>query len=505
MGHNRCTMQRIGIVDLGSNTSRLAVYGYQPGQWFRLLDDSREMVRLGEGLGTDGRLSALAIDRATATLELFAEHAGSIGLDRLQVIATSALRDASNRDRLLTRVAHLNLSIHILSGEQEARYGVGAVANSFALEHGWVFDLGGGSAQLSRMQDRQFKEGRAYPLGAVRLTEAHLPSDPPTASQVAALEATVAQCLSEGAATLATDTAPLIAMGGSVRNLARIVQRRHGYPLALLHGYALRRDDLEQLTDQLLAATTAQRAQMAGLKPDRADVIAAAALVYRWLLRHGKREELWVSGHGMRDGAFYRHFLEAPFLLDDVRRFALDNLFAQYPQPPVHTRQVRHLCRRLFDALRPLHGYGDEAAELLDGAALLHDIGNSISYYRHHRHGAYLLTAAPLFGFSHREQALLARLVRFHNKAVPRLGAYKSLTDPEDQRLLLQLSACLRLAEALERSRAGRVRDLRVTLEEEEIVLQLDIEGSAAVEIWEASKQAPLIAQAFDRRLRILS
>lgn len=498
-------MQRKGIVDLGSNTSRLVVYGYQPGRWFRLLDDIRETVRLGEGLGIDRQLSAAAIDRAAATLELFADHAASIGLDQLEVIATSALRDASNRDHFLARVAHLNLSIRILSGEQEARYGVGAVANSFNLERGWVFDLGGGSAQLSLMEERRFQEGDAYPLGAVRLTEAHLSSDPPSVSQIKALEATVAHWLAPRATTLAADPAPLIAMGGSVRNLARAVQRRSDYPLPLLHGYPLRRDDLEQLTDTLLTSSTEQRARIPGLKPDRADVIVAAALVYRWLLRHGDREELWISGQGLREGAFYSHFLEPPCLLDDVREFALDNLFAQYPQPPVHTRQMRHLCRRLFDTLAPLHSLGDAAASLLDAAALLHDIGNSVSYYRHHRHGAYLLTAAPLFGFSHREQALLARLVRFHNKGTPRLGTYKSLAGPEDHQLLLQLSACLRLAEALERSRAGRVRDLWATVEAEEIVLHLDVEGSAAVEIWEASKQAPMVERAFGKRLRILS
>jgi exopolyphosphatase/guanosine-5'-triphosphate,3'-diphosphate pyrophosphatase len=502
-------MRRLGIIDLGSNTARFVVYGYQPGLWFRLLDDVGETVRLGEGLARDNTLTEAGIARAVATIELFSDYAASIGLSDLEVIGTSALRDATNGHIFLDRTARLNLPIRILTGEEEASYGVSAVANGFTEHDAWVLDIGGGSAQLSRMSERRFADGHAYPLGAVRLTEAHLHHDPPLAAEIAALEAAVERQLGTLVHALERHPDPgklaLIAMGGSVRNLARATQRRENYPLPLVHGYRLRRAALEALTAELLTQNSAARAATPGLKPDRADIILAPALVYRWLLRHGPWEEILISGHGLREGALYRHFLAPPYLLEDVRRFTVNNLFSHYEQPPVHTRQVRHLARRLFDELAPLHGLGDEAAQLLDAAAVLHDIGSSVSFYRHHHHGAYLVTAAALPGFSHREQALLARLVRFHNKGTPRVGIYAPITEPGDEALLANLSVCLRLAESLERSRAGRVKDVRVALPDGRVEITLVADSLPTVEMWEAGKQADVVRQAFGRELRILA
>ena len=181
-------MPRLGIVDLGSNTARLVVYSHEPGKWFRLTHQIREPVRLGEGLGRDGNITRSAMRRAELALTLFSEYASSTGLTDLEILGTSALRDAANRDELLESLRALGLEVSVLSGEQEARLGVLAVANGFELSDACVIDLGGGSAQVSFMRDRDFGSGRAYPLGAVRLTERYLHSDPPKEKEVEALE-----------------------------------------------------------------------------------------------------------------------------------------------------------------------------------------------------------------------------------------------------------------------------------------------------------------------------
>ncbi|HRC86295.1 MAG TPA: exopolyphosphatase, partial [Thermoanaerobaculia bacterium] len=246
-------MPRLGIVDLGSNNARMVVYEYRAGRWFRLVDDISEPIRLGEGLGASGRLTRRAIGRGFAALTLFADYAAAAGLDELVLLGTSALRDAANAELLHRAIEPRGLRIEVLSGEEEARLGVLAVANSFAHADAWVMDLGGGSAQISHMSDRAYAGGEAHPLGAVRLTEAHLHNDPPRRSQVRALEKVVAAELEPLARALGRSDAPLIAMGGTIRNLARAVQEAAGYPLALLHGYFLKRRDLEDFTDRLLA------------------------------------------------------------------------------------------------------------------------------------------------------------------------------------------------------------------------------------------------------------
>ncbi len=498
-------MQRLGIVDLGSNTARLVVFEYEAGRSFALVDEIRERIRLGAGLAADGRLSPQAIDRASAALHLFADYAAATGLGKLEVIATSAVREAANRDEILRRIDSLPLEVQVLSGEEEARLSVLAVANGFDLEDAWVVDLGGGSIQVSLMQGRDFAHGRSFPLGAVRVTEEHLGSDPPQAEEVEALRRAVKDELGGVAREIADSKLPMVGMGGTIRNLAHAVQKHEAYPLALLHGYLLEASSLGALTDRLTRLTIRRRARVRGINPDRADIILGGALVIGWLIEAAGVRGLRISGQGVREGAFYRRFFPPPFRPSDIREFSLENLFAQYPQPREHVERVRKLARALFDGLRPLHGMGDAETELLDAAALLHDSGMTVSYYRHHKHGAYLISSAALNGFSQREQALISLLVRYHRRGSPSLGPYKKLMRDGDHKRLLAMATCLRLAELLERSRAGRVSGLTVRLTDGSVRVDLQASEEPTVEIWEAGKHAALFEQAFGRRLELRS
>jgi exopolyphosphatase/guanosine-5'-triphosphate,3'-diphosphate pyrophosphatase len=496
-------MARVGIVDLGSNTARLVVFEYEPGRWFFLANEIRERVRLGQGLAKDGEVSREAMQRAVAALELFSDYAASTGLEELEIIGTSAVRDASNRGELLAAIRELGFDVDSLSGEEEARLGVLAVANGFEAKDAWVMDLGGGSAQISRMSQRTYRQGRSFPLGAVRLTEAFLNTDPPKAKEVRALEKHVRQQLAVPLDQLAGDPVPLVAMGGTIRNLARAAQKLHGYPVDVMHGYFLQSTDLERITDMLLERPARKRAALPGISGDRADIILAGALVYRQVLRAGDREGLWISGNGVREGAFFSRFLPSPHIVPNVRRFSVENLAHQYQQPSAHLAHVRRLARRLFEELESIHGLGRQEAELLDAAATLHDVGMTVGYHLHHKHGAYLVLAARLNGFDHREQALVSRLVRYHRKGRPKLGVLAELTREGDQKLLETLTLCLRLAEMMERSRAGRVRDLRATIGSEVVRLDVLATEEPVVELWEANKQIPLFQRALDRRLEL--
>ena len=496
-------MERVGIVDLGSGTARLVVYAYEPGRHYRLVDELREPVRLGQGLAASGRLEAGAVGRALAFLAAVQDYARATGLERIDVFATSAVRSAANAGELLEPARRMGLALRVLSGEEEARYGVLAVAAGFTLEDAWVMDLGGGSAQLSRMRGRSFAGGGTYPLGAVRTSERFFAHDPPKPREVAALEAEVLRRLREVIGELRAEALPLVAMGGTVRNLARAVQRARRYPLDRLHGYFLRTRDLEELSERLLRLRAARRRRVPGISSDRADVIAAGALVYRTLLREAGLEGLWVSGLGVREGAFFRHFLPPPHRPACVRELHLTNLEARFPQPPAHTQSVRDLTGRLFAALAPRFGLGEGDARLLDAAARLHDVGLALGFYDHHKHGAYLVLRHQLAGWTHREQALLALLVRYHRKGRPRPGALAALLEPGDEERLLRLAVLLRLGEHLERARSGRVNRLEVELGAEEAVLRVGGPENPWVEVWEAQKDAHLFERAFGLKLTV--
>jgi len=490
-------------VDLGSNTVRLVVYACEPEGSFRLIDQIREPVRLAEGAATAGKLSEEAIDRAYTALRLVSDYAHDTHLADLTVVATSAARDVSNSNELLDRVHQLALDVEVLDGEQEAALGVLAVANGFSFDDAWVIDLGGGSAQVSRMEHRAFAGGDAYPLGAVRLTELYLQSDPPAEKEVDKLRAAVREELGEVVARIRERPDPLVAIGGTIRNLARSLQATSDYPIGQVHGLFIQRKDLEALTERLIRAKMKRRARMAGIKPDRADIIVAGALVYETLLREADLRGLHVSGQGIREGVLFREIFPEPYLIPVVRKFGVHNLFSHYPQPLAHTEHVRFLSRRLFDELKPLHGYGWEEAQLLDEAAQLHDIGMTVGYHGHHRHGAFLIDNTLLPGMSHREKAIITLLVRYHRKSTPKPGIFRKLLQPGDQEMLEVLTCCLRLAEYLERGRASRVKDVEADIGKRRVALRLIADRPTPVEIYEAEKQAPLFEKAFKRKLDV--
>ncbi len=498
--------QQVGIIDLGSNTARLAVYRYIPGTWYRLTDSIREPTRLAEGATRDGKLKRKAMERAQAAVELFADFAEAAGLPHVEVLATSAVREAQNGDEMLARIAPLDLPLAVLSGSDEAQLGVLAVANSVEYEDAWVIDLGGGSVQVSSMIGRRFEHGQAYPLGAVRMTEEALGGGHKriTKKMVKKLESRVSKELSDITRLMAADKRPIVALGGSVRNLARIVQRQtSNYPIVPIHGYRLTRDAVEQLTVRLLQMTAAERAAVPGLNLDRADIIPAAALVYRWILRSSGRERITISGDGMREGAFHRHFLPAPHLVRDVRTFGVMNVFGQYEQPLSHTDKVRSLSLSLFDQLETRHQLSSSWREILWAAATLHDIGMTIDYHRHHRHGQMLVEASPLPGWTHREQAIIAQLIRHHRKGEPVMQELAEVLDDQDCSAFLVLVTLLRIAESLERSRTGRVAAVRIHLKKSAVKIDVFAEEEPAIEIWEAGKHASLFERALDRPLEI--
>lgn len=488
----------MGLVDLGSNTARLVIYEYQRERWFQIVDSIREPVRLAEGFAESGVLASQAVERAIATLTLFADYANAAGLPPIVVYCTSAVREAANRAEFLSRIRDLGLPYSVLDGHQEARHGVRAVTNSLPVEDAWVVDLGGGSAQVSRVLQRSFIDGDAHPLGAVRTTERFL-ADGLDDDSVAALEAFTLEQLRPVLESMRQDSAPLVAMGGSIRSLAAAAQASRRYPYPQLHAYELTRSDFEAVTRRLLINSLAKRRRIAGISPDRADILPAAAIVFRTLMRAAERERIVISGTGVREGIFFETFLPAPHQLAELQDFAVSNAQRQTDRGE-HVRRVRRLALALFDGLQRLHDLDESERQTLGAAAELHDIGTRVSFHRRHRHAAYLIDAAPLWGFDHQQQAMISRLVRFHRSGRPTLGPYRRMFGEDDERTLLILAACLRLAVQFERSRAGRVEGVSVQVGDR-ITVSLHAATEPTVELWEAGKHAGLVQTAFGREL----
>ncbi|MCU0495674.1 MAG: Ppx/GppA family phosphatase, partial [Chloroflexaceae bacterium] len=336
---------KIGIIDLGSNTTRLIVMAYQPGLCFRLVDEVSEVVRLAEGVGDSRTLQRRPMLRAVEALKMFNTFCEGTGVTSKIAVGTSALREATNRDEFLGLLRDAaGLELRILDTQQEAYYGYLGAANSLGITDGFVFDTGGGSTQVTAVRGRLSEHAYSTQAGVVRFTERFVRSDPISRRDFKALE--------EGAESafkplhwLNAEDGRLVGVGGTVRALARMDQKRRRYPLDRSHAYVLTREAVEELVERLRSSSMREREHVPGLNQDRADVILAGAVIVRQLLRQGGFSELVVSGQGLREGLFYEHFLagQEPPLLANPRAFSVQNLALLMDYEATHVARVRDL------------------------------------------------------------------------------------------------------------------------------------------------------------------
>lgn len=499
-------LKTLAIIDLGSNTARLVLLGYEPGKRYQLLDELRQVVRLSEGMAGAGGgiIRADAFERGVQAIATFRAYCDGAKPDAICATATSAVRDAANGEAFLEAVKEkTGLTLRILSGEEEATFGALAVVNSSTLEDGFVLDIGGGSAQLSRVGDREVRSGQSWPIGTVRMTERFL-SDPPKKKELKALVKHVGASLGKGPKGFG-EGLPLYGLGGTLRNLAKIQMARADYPLDIVHGYVLKESDLEAITDDLLARSAKERQNIPGLNADRADIIAAGAVVALEVLWRSGAGSMTLSGQGLREGLFYPYLIpKEPHLIGDVRAFSVQNLVRHYYDHPAHNDHVTKLALTLFDDLVALHGYGDFERELLAAAAQLHDIGMAVNYFDHHKHGFYLAISSALPGFTHREQVIIALLVRYHRKGTPSAGGLEDVLQDGDMERVARLAALLRLAEYLERSKAQRVTGLKSHLSDGYVQLQL-LGDVTEIERREAEVRKGLFEEAYGVTLELMS
>src|SRR3954452_16975250 len=446
--------RRLAVIDCGSNSFRLVVFTYTD-TWWKRTDEIYEAVRVGEGLEATGELQAEPMERALETLELYAHFCHATGIEEVRPVATSAIRDADNQAEFLALArSRSGLAVEVLPGPAEARYGYLAAVNSTTLSDGVVLDLGGGSMQLTRVRARAADDARSWPLGAVRMTERF---NPGKKKQTRALREHIAAEL-RSASWLGED-GRLVAVGGTVRNLAAAAQLAAGLPSYGIQGYFVSRSALGELIEQFASLEPAERGEVAGIKASRGDLILAGALVIDGVLEAGGFASFEATEAGLREGVFFER-LYPDGLAADVRRDAVCNLAAQYDTDFAHSEHVARLALEMWDALAAagLHGGDPAERELVWATAMLHDIGVAVDYDDHHKHSRYLILSAGLPGFSPRETALIGQAARYHRKGTPALGEFSSVAAKGDAARLDRMAAAVRLAEQLERSRDQSVR-----------------------------------------------
>ena len=498
--------ERIAAIDVGSNSVRLLVAEYDPASGLTVIDELKDQPRLAAGLAATGCLTDAAMDRALQALGRMREVCQRRNVRRIAAVATAAVREAENGPWFVRRVRQeLDIPLRIIDSETEAALSYRSVAHHFPLagERTLVADIGGGSLELIGAVDGLVEQTLSLPLGAVRLTEIHLPGDRTIQRELAGLRKHIRKQLKRGLSSRDWSAAAVIGSGGTFTTLGRIAQARRGVATGdTVHGVSVETAEVERLLDWLASRSPEQRREVPGLNPERADIILAGLAVTAELLDWVRSRSITVSAFGLREGLLLEMAgAEEPVVRDPLRLF---REFAERCQSDRrHVEQVRRLAIQLFDQLGEPLGCGPEEQLLLEAAGLLHDVGQLVSYRKHHKHSYSLITHAERLGLAPRERGLVALISRYHRRTGPRKRHPEfAALPPGDQTIVRRVSAILRVADGLDRGHSAAVGAVTSELGGEALVLTVtpaNANADLGLECWGASRKADVLAKLIRR------
>ncbi len=500
--------KRLAAIDIGSNSIRCIVVEVLNGGKFRVLDDEKATVRLGGSLQEGGGISPAAWERALENLLRMKKIVAGYGVDVIEAVATSAVRRASNGEEFIRTVAdRTGIAVSIISGEEEAQLVALSVLHNFDLEdvRYAMIDIGGGSVEVVTAVGNLIEEVYSLDLGAVTLTEKFIRDDPVRKEDLLKLLKHVRNSLRNAFAGDEVKAQYIVASGGTITSIASMIMamRHEGYGSP--HGYEVLRSDVVHLLAMLLRKDLPARKSIPGLNPDRADIIVAGVAAIDELMRFFDANILRVNERGIREGLILKS-LRKHELIDESNhqrnwRTATLDFARSCHVDEEHAKQVARLALEMFDILAGTFSLGERERQLLEAAALLHDIGYFISYTSHHKHSYHLVRHADLFGFTPREREIIANVTRYHRKSLPKKKheGYARLTE-QDRVLVSRLGGILRLADGLDRRRNSLVKTLRCALSQTAFRIGLEGDEDLSVEIFGGRAKGDLFESAFQRK-----
>jgi exopolyphosphatase / guanosine-5'-triphosphate,3'-diphosphate pyrophosphatase len=499
--------RKIAAIDVGTNSIHMIIVECR-GRSCRVIDKEKEMVLLGEGSLGGEPLTEEAIGRGSRRDRAHGgDCAATAGRSRIEAVATSAVREAPNRKRFAREVEKVaGIPLRIITGHEEADLIFRAVRSAvdFQGDTALCIDIGGGSLELIAGSREEIHYATSEPLGALRLTEKFLKSDPPTADEIRACRKHVRKLLKKPvAAVRAGGFGFCIGTSGTITTLAELAAESGDSDPVSAGLRWLGRARLEELTETLALLSAGERAETLNLDPRRAQTILAGAIALDEFMRLARVGRLRACTAALREGIIQKTLEEStPARAREeggsVRRSSVFELARRTDADLDHARHVATMATRIFDQTRPLHELDDGARELIEYAALLHEAGLHISWKGHHKHAYYLIRHAELRGFTQEQVAVIANLARYHRKAKPSVKHEGFSELDENHQLLVEKgTAILRMANALDRGRSHAVRDVEVVLENGSACLVLKSKSAAGLEAEASRKNARYFGKVF--------
>jgi exopolyphosphatase/guanosine-5'-triphosphate,3'-diphosphate pyrophosphatase len=502
----------VAVIDMGASAVRLVVAEPGPDLAMRILEEASRGVLLGKDTFSSGRLGAATVEATLKALEGFRRIMDTYGVVRYRAVATSAVREAQNRETFLDRVRlRTGIEVEVIDGSEENRLTYMAVRERLKgnpvlqSSDALLVEVGGGSADLSFLRNGEPVHSGTYALGSIRMRQSlaswHGSHEQRTRLLRRHIHNVVDDILREMPLKEARD---FVALGGDVRFLASQVAGEEGQEERVR---VIPRDQFVSFCDTITRKDIDQIAEAYRLPQAEAETLVPALLAYKELLLETGAGQVTVPDVSLRLGLLLDLVQADKGLgIEQFRKQVLSSAYAlgeRYLYDAVHARNVADLAVRLFDELRPEHGLTDRDRLLLEVAAVLHDIGIYVNLRGHHKHSQYLLSASEVFGLSRDDMALISNVARYHRKSPPQKSHLPFMALDRATRVVVnKLSSILRIANALDADHLQKVKDLRLVSDEGNWVLEVTGGGDLTMERLVALSRSDLLTEVFGRRLR---
>jgi exopolyphosphatase / guanosine-5'-triphosphate,3'-diphosphate pyrophosphatase len=517
-------MPTFAAIDIGSNSVRMKIAEVQRHH-LRSLHQDREVVRLGESVFQTGVISPDAMANTIRALKRFQKATQLHVVDKVRVVATSAMRDARNAAAFTAWVkSATGWQVEVISGLEEGRLiHLGVVTHETgARGRCLLIDLGGGSCEITLSDQGRIREMVSLPLGAVRLQQEFLRGDPPEKQDVARLKQFIDRELRKAERKLGTvrvglviatsGTAAALAEASAVLSTKLTVRKAAAGKAAAgkrLAPELATTEEVHRLADRLAKMNNADRAAVPGIGPRRSEIIIGGAMVYAHLLERMGLRGFRYSPLGLGDGILAQMLAEVDLRASVHRKIETERwagvlaVCRRYGVDQRKAEPVREHVVQLFDELEPVHALPADYKLWLEAAAMMQDVGKYMNHQGHHRHTQYILANSEIFGFSPEQRAIVSAIARYMGKSRPyALDRVMRAVPVEEHGNVVQAVVLLRLALALNQDRASAVVRMRTHVYPKRVVLELvPGRGGAELEGWSLKKEAPYFREVFRRDL----
>lgn len=502
---------RFASIDCGTNSLHLVLADIDQRGRYRILYNIRETPRLGEGVEENGALGKIPMERAIKTLQEFVRTCEKYQAENIRAVATSAVRGAKNKEDFVKKVEkETGLKLDVLDAAQEAELIAKAILDEQAFTAGnfFIFNTGGGSTEVILGGNGKPDKLLSVDLGAVRLTEKFLKSDPPKEGELTELHAYVNKNLEETLPkSIVKSTMPLevYGSGGTLNSVASIHQSNSIGSVLAASFYKMSRDAVEDVFNQLVSLPLEERKQVKGLNAERADIAVAGTAVVRDVLRHYDLHSVLVTPKGLKMAVLIEESekIKGGYLHALIRKAKMP-VTKNDDDETRHQLHVRDLALQLFEQLKSLHKLPDNRTELLRYAGVLHDIGWMETTRGHHKASFRMIQKIRFHGFTSQEKIQIALIARYHRKAFPSKKHEVFSELPKDRKQIVRkLSALLRFADGFDRSHTQSVETLECEITSRKIICTAYASFPSALDQEGAEKKKDLLEFIFGKRVDV--